>query len=86
MCSKKCAKPDLPGSISLREPVCIGICSDTRLGNPVLTTTTLSPLGSVFSTVGKGKISAFLGSAGLAQALVAVRSTAKIVLRIMATA
>ena len=47
MCSKKWAKPDLPGSTSLREPVCTGICSDTMFGNPVGTTITFRPLGSV---------------------------------------
>ena len=34
MCSKKWAKPDLPGSTSLREPVCTGICSETMFGKP----------------------------------------------------
>ena len=43
MCSKKWAKPDLPGSTSLREPVCTGICSDTMFGKPVGTTITLRP-------------------------------------------
>jgi len=57
MCSKKCAKPVLPGSTSLREPVCTGICSDTRLGSPVGTTITLRPLASVFSRASKGRMS-----------------------------
>src|SRR5215211_8031463 len=57
MCSKKCAKPDLPGSTSLREPVCTGIRSETRFGNPVGTTMTLRPLGSVFSDALKGRMS-----------------------------
>ena len=56
-CSKKCAKPDFPGSTSLREPVCTGICTLTRLGNPVGTTMTLSPLASVFSVAVKGRTS-----------------------------
>ena len=49
MCSKKWAKPDLPGSTSLREPVCTGICSETMFGKPVGTTMTFRPLGRVFS-------------------------------------
>ena len=60
MCSKKCAKPDLPGSTSLREPVCTGICSETIFGKPVGTTITLRPFGSVFSLAVKGSRSAFL--------------------------
>src|SRR5438552_7096230 len=58
MCSKKWAKPDLPGSTSLREPVCTGIWIETMLGNPVRTTMTFRPLPSVFSVIGKGKTSA----------------------------
>ena len=58
MCSKKCAKPDLPGSTSLREPVCTGICSDTMFGNPVGTTMTTSPFGSVFVVALNGRMSA----------------------------
>jgi hypothetical protein len=54
MCSKKCANPDLPGSTSLREPVSTGICSDTMFGNPVGTTITFSPFGSVRSVTVKG--------------------------------
>src|SRR6185436_1638902 len=57
MCSKKCAKPDLPGSTSLRDPVCIGICTETMLGKPVGTTMTLRPLGSVFSLALNGRMS-----------------------------
>ena len=53
MCSKKCAKPDLPGSTSLREPVCTGICSETTFGKPVGTTMTRSSLASVCSEIGK---------------------------------
>ena len=54
MCSKKWAKPDLPGSTSLREPVCTGICSETMFGKPVGTTITLRPLASVFSVALNG--------------------------------
>src|SRR5690606_1499375 len=46
MCSKKCAKPDLPGSTSLRDPVSTGICSETMFGQPVGTTITTRPFGS----------------------------------------
>ena len=64
MCSKKCAKPDLPGSTSLREPVWTGICSDTRLGKPVGTTITRRPFGSVRSAGVEGKDAA-RGARGL---------------------
>src|SRR6266508_3764521 len=57
MCSKKWANPDLPGSTSLREPVWTGIWSETMLGNPVGTTMTFSPLGSLFSTALNGRMS-----------------------------
>ena len=58
MCSKKWAKPDLPGSTSLREPVCTGICRETMLGNPVGTTITTRPFGSVLSVTARGRTSA----------------------------
>ena len=48
-CSKKCAKPDFPGSGSLRDPVCIVMKTETMLGKPVGTTITFNPFGSVFS-------------------------------------
>src|SRR5678816_2238589 len=54
MCSKKWAKPDLPGSTSLRDPVRTGIWIETMLGKPVGTTMTLRPFGSVRSTAGNG--------------------------------
>src|SRR6478672_9011804 len=57
MCSKKCANPVFPGSTSFRDPVCTGIWIETMFGNPVGTTMTLSPLGSVFSTAEKGRTS-----------------------------
>jgi hypothetical protein len=57
MCSKKCANPDLPGSISLREPVWTGIWTETMFGNPVGTTMTLRPLGRVVSVALKGRMS-----------------------------
>src|SRR5688500_2663119 len=60
-CSKKWANPDLPGSTSLRDPVCTGICSETMFGKPVGTTITLRPLGSVFSDALNGRMS--LGAA-----------------------
>src|SRR5437667_6183609 len=92
MCSKKCANPDLPGSTSLRDPVCTGIWSETMLGKPVSTTMTFRRFGSVFSVTGNGKMSpegaAFLRAAGLAAvdffwpvAVIAVRAS-----RIAATA
>src|SRR5262245_56214777 len=56
MCSKKWAKPDLPGSTSLREPVITGICSDTMFGKPVGTTITLSPFASVRSLASNGRM------------------------------
>src|SRR5215510_3807809 len=56
MCSKKWAKPDLPASTSLREPVITGICSDTMFGKPVGTTITLSPFASVRSLASKGRM------------------------------
>ena len=62
MCSKKWAKPDLPGSTSLREPVCTGICSETMFGKPVGTTMTFRPFGRVFSVAWNGRMSA--GEAG----------------------
>jgi len=46
MCSKKCAKPDLPGSTSLREPVSTGICNETMFGKPVGTTITDADTGA----------------------------------------
>src|SRR5262245_42362079 len=56
-CSKKCANPDLPGSNSLLEPVWTGTSMLTRLGNPVGTTITFRPLGSVRSVAAKGRMS-----------------------------
>src|SRR5450759_684305 len=55
MCSKKWANPDLPGSTSFREPVWTGIWTETRFGNPVGTTMTFNPFGSVFSTALNGR-------------------------------
>ena len=54
ICSKKWAKPDLPGSTSLRDPTETGICSETMSGKPVSTTMTRSPLGRSRMWVGKG--------------------------------
>src|SRR6266540_623685 len=71
MCSKKWANPDLPGSTSLREPVCTGIWSETMLGNPVGTTMTFSPLGSLFSAALNGRMSlddTFVAAPGLSAA------------------
>src|SRR5262249_32740867 len=56
MCSKKWAKPDLPGSTSFRDPVCTGIWSETMFGKPVGTTMTRRPFGSVFSAAAKGRM------------------------------
>src|SRR5439155_2442249 len=56
-CSKKCAKPDFPGSTSLREPACTAILKLTRFGNPVGRTMTFSPLGSVDSVASNGSTS-----------------------------
>ena len=56
MCSKKWAKPDLPGSTSLREPVCTGIWSDTMFGKPVGTTITFRPFGRVLSVASNGRM------------------------------
>src|SRR3954471_22345371 len=56
-CSKKCANPDLPGSTSLRDPVWTGIWMLTRLGKPVGTTITFSPLASVVSVARNGRTS-----------------------------
>src|ERR1035437_7019632 len=70
MCSKRWANPDLPGSTSFREPVFTGIWTDTIFGNPVGTTMTFSPFGSVFSAALKGRRSreaaagCFVGAAG----------------------
>ncbi len=61
MCSKKWAKPDLPGSTSLREPVCTGICSETMFGKPVGTTITRRPLASVASVAWNGMMSSACG-------------------------
>src|SRR6185369_36138 len=62
MCSKKWANPDLPGSTSLRDPVCTGIWRETMLGKPVGTTMTFSPLARVFSVARKGRMSAAAGA------------------------
>src|SRR6266496_617370 len=72
MCSKKWANPDLPGSTSLREPVCTGIWRETILGNPVGTTMTFSPLGRLFSAALNGRMlpddAAFAAAPGLSAA------------------
>src|SRR5438477_9446600 len=57
MCSKKWAKPDFPGSISLRDPVCTGMYIATMFGKPVGTTMTLRPFGRVFSEAWNGMTS-----------------------------
>jgi hypothetical protein len=54
-CSKKCAKPDLPGSTSLRDPAWTTIWTLTRFGNPVGTTITLRSFGSVVSVASNGR-------------------------------
>src|SRR3954469_22909630 len=56
-CSKKCAKPDLPGSTSLRDPVWTGIWMLTRFGKPVGTMMTLRPLLRVVSVAWNGRTS-----------------------------
>src|SRR5207244_3213278 len=61
MCSKKWAKPDFPGSISLRDPVCTGMYMATMFGKPVGTTMTLRPFGRVFSEAGNGMTSTAAG-------------------------
>ena len=66
MCSKKCAKPDLPGSTSLREPVSTGICTETMFGNPVGTTITSSPFGRVLVVALNGRMSSPCPAAGAA--------------------
>jgi hypothetical protein len=60
-CSKKCANPLFPGSTSLRDPVWTGIWIETMFGNPVGTTITRSPLGSVASVALNGRTSLGLG-------------------------
>src|SRR6267143_834710 len=55
MCSKKCAKPDLPGSISLREPARTTVQYATRPGLSNRTATTLRPLSRTVRCVGYGK-------------------------------
>ena len=58
MCSKKCAKPERPGSYSSREPV---RTIDQYATSPSLgigTTMTLRPFGSVRVAVGKGMMGA----------------------------
>src|SRR5262245_42539041 len=77
-CSKKCANPDLPGSNSFRDPVCTGMSMLTRLGNPVGTTITLSPLASVRSVAANGMTSRDeddRGACGACAASAAVRRT-----------
>src|SRR6185295_1570868 len=57
MCSKKCAKPERPGSYSSREPV---RTIDQNATSPLLgigITISSRPLGSVFAVVGKGMMS-----------------------------
>src|SRR5881394_3258456 len=54
MCSKKCAKPEWPGSYSSREPV---RTIDQKVARPLLgigSTMTVRPLSSFFVVVGKG--------------------------------
>src|SRR2546427_1317745 len=75
MCSKKWAKPDFPGSTSLREPVCTGICTETMLGNPVGTTMTFRPLGRVLSVAVKGRMSRRAGVGGWALLGMAMRGS-----------
>ena len=77
MCSKKWAKPDLPGSTSLRDPVWTGICSDTMFGKPVGTTMTLRPFGRVLSTASNGRIRLGAAGAGWAWAFMASRLVAR---------
>src|SRR6476646_768707 len=57
MCSKKWANPVFPGSTTFRDPACTGIWIETMLGNPVGTTMTFRPLGSVVSDALKGRTS-----------------------------
>src|SRR5690242_18637368 len=45
MCSKRCAKPDFPGSTSLRDPVCTTTKMVTRFGESVGMVTRRSPFG-----------------------------------------
>ena len=57
MCSKKCAKPERPGSYSSRDPV---RTIDQNATSPLLgigITITSRPLPSVFAVVGKGMMS-----------------------------
>src|SRR4029079_14946070 len=68
MCSKKWAKPDLPGSTSLRDPVSTGICSETMFGKPVGTTITTRPLGSVVVVALNGSTSSPAALAAAAEA------------------
>jgi hypothetical protein len=79
MCSKKWAKPDLPGSTSLRDPVWTGIWSETRFGKPVGTTMTLRPFGRVVSVAWKGSRSLDISGpfgAGVAAWALAARAKA----------
>jgi hypothetical protein len=55
MCSKKWAKPDLPGSTSLRDPVSTGICSETMFGNPVSTDHKVRVLGRADCLLSAGR-------------------------------
>ena len=71
MCSKKWAKPDLPGSTSFREPVFTGIWIDTMFGKPVGTTMIFSPFGRVLSEPLKGRRSRVAGEAAGSLAAVA---------------
>src|SRR5262252_9150204 len=57
MCSKKCAKPERPGSYSSREPVRTIDQYAMRPSLGIGITITLSPFGSVFVVVGKGMMS-----------------------------
>ena len=80
-CSKKCAKPVFPGSISFREPVWTGIWIATMFGKPVGTTITFSPFVRVFSVALKGRTS----SAPAAEANAAASMKAKTRVRRMDT-
>src|SRR5215831_6212433 len=57
MCSKKCAKPERPGSYSSREPVRTIDQNATSPSLGIGITITSSPFGSVFVVVGKGMMS-----------------------------
>src|SRR5262245_56137055 len=78
MCSKKWANPDLPGSISLREPALTTAQNATRSGYGSGTVTTLRPLSRSSILYGNGKIAPEPEDAGGEDGAAAISSPAPV--------